>query len=369
MIKLVREEPPVYEDRDYFPPTEPWPNVDSAPLVQAQSKRGGDFVRSYVPLSYAIEGLLPSGFLYGLTGRRGDGKTAWLIIATVAVIKGEGEKILGFPVRKGRVAYVAKENPDDFKMKLAVNCYIHGLAWGALDASLLVLDGRTDSPEQICKALQIDAEANGGFALVVYDTFQAGFSAAGAGDFNDNAAALGFIVRLRPLTGTIGKPAEIVAFHPIKHANEDDLVPYGGGAIMNEIDGNLTIWKGDTIKLSQNRVRGPEFEPRSYRIEKLSCEHIVDDKGRQILLPVMRPITALDAQEREIVENQNDIALLRTLQATPEAQQRDLAHVIGISLGGINKKIQRLKTDKLIEKGLNGYRITAKAERLLKSKA
>jgi len=95
MIKLVKEEPPAYEDRDYYPPGEPWPNDESAPLVQAQSKRGGDFLRSYVPMSYAIEGLLPSGFLYGLTGRRGDGKTAWLIIATVAVIKGEAKKFSG----------------------------------------------------------------------------------------------------------------------------------------------------------------------------------------------------------------------------------------------------------------------------------
>jgi biotin operon repressor len=335
----------------------------------AHAIRGGDFVRSYVPLSYSIEGVLPSGYLYGLTARRGDGKTAWLITTALATIKGDGEKILGFPVRKGRVAYIAKENPEDFKMKLAANCYIHNISWNELDAGLLVLDGRADSPEQICKALLIDAEVNGEFSLVIYDTFQAGFAAAATGkEFNDNAGVLSFVVRLRALTQIIGKPSGIIDFHPTKNATEEDLYPYGGGAIMNEIDGNLTLWKGETIKLSQNRVRGPEFEPRFYRIEKLSSPDIVDDKGRQILLPVMRPTTAQDVEEREAAESNTDIAFLRVLEATPEAAQRDLAQAIGLSLGAINKKIKRLEKQKMIEKGLKGYRLTSKAERLLKTK-
>ena len=312
---------------------------------------------------------MPSGFLYGLTGRRGDGKTAWLIMATAATIKGDGEKTLGFPVRKGHVAYVAKENPDDFRMKLAVNCYLHNIDCDTLDAHLLVLDGRKDSPEQICARLQLDAGINGEFAIVFYDTFQAGYSAAATGkEFNDNAAVLGFIIRLRPITEVTGRPAGIIAFHPIKHANEEDLVPYGGGSIMNEVDGNLTLWKGEgsQIKLSQNRVRGPEFEPRYYRIEKLSSPDIVDDKGRQILLPVMRPITEQDVEERKAAESETDVAFLRALQLTPEAPQRDLAQACGLPLTRVNRTIKRLAKEKLIEKGLKSYRLTAKAERLLK---
>jgi AAA domain len=335
--------------------------------LPAHSVKGGVFVRSYVPLSYAVEGVLPSGYLYGLTARRGDGKTAWLICATAATIKGDGEKILGFPVRQGRVVYVAKENPDDFKMKLAVNCYIHGVTWEMLDTFLLVLDGRTDSPEQICEALRIDAEANGGFSLALYDTFQAGFSAAAGQEFNDNAAVLGFIVRLRQLTEVIGKPAEIVAFHPTKNAGEEDLFPYGGGAIMNEIDGNLTLWKGETIRLSQNRVRGPEFEPRFYRIEKLSSPEIVDDKGRQILLPVMRPTTEQDVEERKTVTKNTKLNLLRAILAEPKGNQRDWAFKIGVSVSTVNGHLQALDKAGLVVKILDDYSITIKGKKHVQS--
>jgi hypothetical protein len=161
------------------------------------------------------------------------------------------------------VAYVAKENPDDFKMKLAVNCYLHGIAWNLLNERLFVFDGRNDSPEAICAALQIDAAANGGFALICYDTFQAGFAAAAAGEFNSNDAVLGFVSRLRPLVAMPGTPAVLVAFHPTKNAGESELIPYGGGAIFNEIDGNLTLWTEapHQVKFHWNRVRGPSFEP------------------------------------------------------------------------------------------------------------
>jgi hypothetical protein len=92
-----------------------------------------------------------------------------------------------------------------------------------------------------------------------------------------------------------------VAFHPTKNADEGELIPYGGGSTYNEVDGNLTLWKDGTIKLHHNRLRGPEFEPRFFRIEQLSCPDIVDKGGRQILLPVLRPITELDVEERAIV--------------------------------------------------------------------
>jgi len=32
-----------------------------------------------------------------------------------------------------------------------------------------------------------------------------------------------------------------VSAHPIKNASENALVPYGSGAILNEVDGNLTL--------------------------------------------------------------------------------------------------------------------------------
>jgi hypothetical protein len=147
------------------------------------------------------------------------------------------------------------------------------------DHRFVFIDART-TPEVMAEALNADAAEHGEFRAVFYDTFQAGFSASGAGEFNHNEDILKFVTRLRALTQLPGKPSELVAFHPIKHATE------AGGSGMNEIDGNLTLWGNDPIKLSQNRVRGPEFEPAYYRIEKRGCPDIPDICGQQIELPV-----------------------------------------------------------------------------------
>jgi hypothetical protein len=113
------------------------------------------------------------------------------------------------------VAYVSIENPTDFKMKLAVNCYAHNVSYDEIEPRVAIIDGR-DTPEQIFEGLKLDAEANGDFQLVCFDTFQAGFAAAGAGAFNDNEAVLNYVIRLRPLTTLPGSPSVLVAFHPTK---------------------------------------------------------------------------------------------------------------------------------------------------------
>ncbi len=278
------------------------------------------FMRSYVPISYTFDGMLPSGYLYGLTGRRGDGKTALAIAGTLAVVTGD-ETILGCKVQQGRAAYIVMENPVDFKMKLAVNCYLHNLSYDDVAPLIAIIDDG-ESPEAIIEGLRLDAKKNGPFQLVNYDTFQAGFAMSGHGDFNDNAEVLKFLRRLRPFTELPGQPSTLVLMHPTKNAGEDDLVPYGGGAIINELDGNLTVWSAAPyrIKFWRNKVRGPEFEPRHFQIDKVSCPDIIDIDGRQILLPALLATTELDVEERAIAESENDIALLRALIAVPEGK-------------------------------------------------
>jgi ABC-type multidrug transport system ATPase subunit len=88
-----------------------------APPFECRIKRGGDFLDEYKPIIYAIDGMLPSGSIYGLTGRRGTGKTALLQGTALSVITGR-QDILGLEPEQGRVAYVVLENPQDFRMKL-----------------------------------------------------------------------------------------------------------------------------------------------------------------------------------------------------------------------------------------------------------
>jgi predicted transcriptional regulator len=296
----------------------------------------GTFMRGYTPISYTFEGILPSGYLYGLTAKQGSGKTAFMIAGALATITGD-EAILGCAVEKGRVAYVTIENPVDFRMKLAVNCHVHKIAYDAAERMIAIIDGR-DAPEQIVEGLRLDAEANGGFQLVCFDTFQAGFSAACAGAFNDNEAVLKYTISLRPLTMLPGCPSVIVAFHPTKNATESELIPYGGGSVLNEIDGNLTIWKDGPCKLYHNRLRGPEFEPRYFRIEKMAAPEIVDSRGRPILLPVCFQMAEATAEQRQEAEASTDIRILQSYADNEFTCERIRAAEVGVG----RSKLQRL---------------------------
>jgi AAA domain-containing protein/winged helix-turn-helix DNA-binding protein len=325
----------------------------------------GTFMRSYEPISYTLNGIVPSSYLYGLTAKQGSGKTAFMISAALAV-GFDREDILACAVERGRVAYVTIENPVDFKMKLAVNCYVHNISYDEVEPRIAIIDGR-DTPEQIFEGLRLDAEANGGFQPVCFDTFQAGFAAAGAGAFNDNEAVLGYLIRLRPLTTLPGLPSLVTAFHPTKNAGEGELIPYGGGATLNEIDGNLTLWKEGTIKLHHNRLRGPEFEPRFFRIERLSCPDIMDKSGRQILLPVLRPTTEMDAEERAIVSRNTKLELLRAMLAEPKGTQRDWATKTNLSPSTVNEKLKTLEGEKLVKKILDAWVLTPNGKNLAQS--
>jgi hypothetical protein len=65
----------------------------------------GDFVSEYEAIKYTIDGVLPSGVLYGVTAKRGAGKTAFLTGVALSTIT-KSSDILGFEVEMGRVAYI-----------------------------------------------------------------------------------------------------------------------------------------------------------------------------------------------------------------------------------------------------------------------
>jgi hypothetical protein len=157
--------------------------------------------------------------------------------------------------------------------------------------------------------------------------------------------------RLRPLTKLKGKPAVLVAAHPIKNAPEDNLLPYGSGAVLNEVDGNLTLWKNSGTGIVslhwQGKLRGLDFEPLNFRLDSISSPDLLDAKGRQFLLPVLRPCDAASAQQREAAETNLDIELLRTMIAEPDGSQEDWGRAIGRSKSSVNARLQKLKASKL----------------------
>jgi hypothetical protein len=112
--------PPPFNPADlgYFPPGESvdikaWRNGhDAKAPVVIKFKTLAEFCREYVPLAYAIEPLLRTSSLYTLTAKTGHGKTAFLVVAGLAIATGRPD-VLGLEVTRGRVAFLMFENPDE----------------------------------------------------------------------------------------------------------------------------------------------------------------------------------------------------------------------------------------------------------------
>lgn len=337
------------------------------PFVR-QYKGCGDFIDEYEPISYTLEGILPSGVFYFLTARRSTGKTAFLMSCMFAVALGRREIIGIEAVTQGHVAYLAFENPADIRMKLAVCAAEFHASKEDLNARITIIDARM-LPEDIFDQLTVAAMEKGPLQAVFYDTFQAGFIGK---DFNDNAEVLKFAVRLRRLSTILGKPSLLVAAHPTKNAGEDNLVPYGGGSVMNECDGNLTLWRDSgtqIIKLHWERVRGPEFEPHFYKIEKKTCSKIIDVQGQLIALPVCVPIgdDAVEAEKED--KGKASVALLTAIASIPRGTQRIWARVCGCSQPTVSAMLKKLEQSKHIQVNAGGqHELTAKGRKELKPK-
>ena len=341
---------------------EGWAGSTDAPQP-ARLKSLAQFLGEYVPLSYALEPIVRTGSLYTLTARTGAGKTAWMISTALAVVTGRSD-IVGREVEAGRVAFLTFENPDDVRMRLMIAAFTLGVDVRTISERLMILDVRV-KPEAVEAELR-DASSVEPFRLIFIDTLAAFFD---GNDINDAVQGGEFARRLRPLTRLPGLPAVVVAAHPVKNATEDQLVPYGSGAILNEVDGNLTLWRrpdSGTVRFHwSGKLRGLEFEPSEYRFEIGGSPDVLDAKGRQVQLPTMLPATALDDATKEKADLDVKVALLRAVQADPKATQRDLAALVERSPSVVNGKLKQLKAEKLADLVLGAWSLTTKGEKAL----
>ena len=251
-----------------------------------------EFLAEYKPLRYIVDCLLAAGGVYTLTGRTGHAKTSFLVIAALAVVTGRPD-LLGLEVSQGRVAYLSYENPSDVRMRFAVAAHRLGIDPVAVGGNLKVMPYHA-SPEEVATALkEFSSPENGGpFSLVIVDTLQAAFDGS---DFNQNKEVLDFVKRQRKLTRLPGDPCVVIAAHPVKNADKASLVPYGGGSILNEGDGNLTIWKenDDAIEVHwQGKWRGVDFDPKCSSLRSPRAQHPRHQRAMRPLSPVLLPLTA-----------------------------------------------------------------------------
>ena len=282
-----------------------------APVLLSKAQ----FLSGFVPPDYLIEGVLQRRFLYALTASTGHGKTALaLLIAQMVAARDRRDAMLGrHAVDKGNVIYFAGENPDDLRMRVMAADAQSGHDTSRDRISFIAGTFSIEAMRAECQA-KAATMPGGKVDLVIVDTSAAYFS---GDEENSNTQMGGHARKLRTLTTLSGGPCVLTLCHPIKNAAEPaHLLPRGGGAFIAEIDGNLTLWKtGELIELwHTDKMRGPGFEPMTFRLDKILCDALVDAKGRHI--PTIRAVAISDSdREAEVrttrsAEDQMLVAML-----------------------------------------------------------
>ena len=219
--------------------------------------------------------MIQRGYLYSLTARTGHGKTAVALYIAQAIAR--GKDMHGCKVLPGTVLILAGENPDDVRARY----FVLGEAYGfdPAVAKIRWIPGVKHLPSHM-DIIRREAETIADLVLVIVDTAAAYFPGT---ETNSNSEQGAYARLLRELTFLKGKPAAIALCHPVKNAARDNLLPLGGSAFVNEVDGNLTLWSGNerqTVLHWQGKFRGPEFDPLAFEMAEAHCDTVKDESGR-----------------------------------------------------------------------------------------
>jgi 5S rRNA maturation endonuclease (ribonuclease M5) len=329
--------------------------TDNAALI----KTSAQFIAGFVPPNYVIVGLLQRRFLYSCTGATGAGKTA--IMLRLAASTAIGLAFAGRQTKKCRVLYAAAENPDDVRMRwiaLAQN-----MGFDPSEISVFFTEGRFTLSKAAAKLREEAMRLGGEFGLVIIDTGPAFFE----GDDENSRAQMGAHARLmRTLIAVIpGGPCVVVNCHPVKNAENDNLLPAGGGTFLNEVDGNLTVARDESVSELhwQGKFRGPEFAPMNFLLKTVTHQDLVDNDRRLIPTIICEALTEQAREEFAAAARKDEDEVLRLIDNDPGASLSKLAHSMGWKLysGEPNKMramrcVSALKRAKLIKETRVGKR-------------
>lgn len=316
-----------------------------------------DFLKDFKPPDYLIEGIIQRRYIYSLTGQTGHAKTAIaLLIAQLVGSLDAGAMLCGHAVERGRVVYFAGENPDDIRMRL-IGANVD------LNSRISIIPGVFDIEAMGAELIkQIDGVQP--IDLVFIDTSAAYF----LGNEELSNTQMGAHARmLRKLTTLPGGPSVLPLCHPIKHVTDpSQLLPRGGGAFLNEMDGNLTAWlKDEMVQLHHNKIRGPGFEPMTFQLERITSTKLIDSKGR--LLPTVKAVPISEEEEAKRTQDaeKDEDKMLAALAENPNRSFAKLAEACGWmwksgepAKSKVERVLGELKAAKLVKKVRRRWELT-----------
>jgi hypothetical protein len=321
----------------------------SGALKKALILSSGEFVRQFKKPDYLIDGILLRSFLYSFTALTGVGKTAiaLLIAHSVALGRPIGE----IDVTKGRVLYLVGENPDDLRMRWMAMSEIFSFDDGNIDVFFVagifnIADMRT--------RIAAELTAIGGVSLIIVDTSAAYFDGT---EENSNTELGNYARMLRTLVEMPGAPTVLVLCHPVKNATRENLLPRGGGAFLNEVDGNLVAY-GDRPLAElhwQGKFRGPDFEPIQFEMILAKSERVKDSKDRIVPTVAARFISSKEQADRTKEKATDQDRLLNTMLEHEGASLAALAEEMDWRLANgdpnkmrVKRLLEPLKGEKLV---------------------
>ena len=327
---------------------------------------GAEFVAGVTAPDWLLEGIVQRSRLYACTSLTGHGKTAvWLFIACMLQA---GRMVGALRVTQGNVLYLAGENPEDVKFRLLGMWQAYKFKPESLP---YVLEGNFPLAPEEAEILRAKIAALGiPFALIVGDTAASYFPGE---DENDNVAAGSYARTLRTFTVCDGHPTVVVLTHPTKSAAVGTLLPRGGGAFLNELDANLTLWAdGEVTTLHHGKIRGPDFAPLSFRLRPVPTG-LIDQWDNPFSTVVAETMTEEAAVDHRKQLTANEDTVLKALRDHPEWMPAQIARDAGWLDGSdqpqrwkVHDLLNRLARDKMIHKQRNGkpWELTEKGLKL-----
>lgn len=318
-----------------------------------------DFIGDSVVLDYLLDKILLKGFLYCLTGPTGTGKTAIALLLGLSVAT--GRNFAGQATTKGRVLYCAGENPLDVKMRLIAATDELGIDPKQMHDTFHIQEGTDSSMGQIL----IHAR-NNQYDLIIIDTLPAYFQGE---DSNSNDQVKAFARdRLRPFCELQQTPTVLALCHPVKSPSKDFNVPYGGGALLNEVDGNLGLWgASDEPKELYvcKKMRGAPFHSLYFRMKETTHPKITDSKGQLVSTVIAAHIDEAESEKLNHRARNDENELMASMLHHPKMNNSKRARHLKWFLGSgkpngqhVGRVFKVLEKDRLVSENREGWFLT-----------